>query len=105
MSSEPRHNKLLEPSWADAISGDAESDPRNERMAAEDRVRDSATALTRFGLGARPGERTAIAGDPRGFVLAQISKKASTALPDQLPASPALFLEANQYMSAVRSGK
>jgi uncharacterized protein (DUF1800 family) len=32
-------------------------------------ARDAATALRRFGLGGRPGERTRIAGDPRGFVL------------------------------------
>ena len=36
-------------------------------------TRDAATALRRFGLGARPGEIARIAGDPRGFVLASLA--------------------------------
>ncbi len=37
-------------------------------------TRDAATALRRFGLGARPGEIIGIAGDPRGFVLQQLAR-------------------------------
>ncbi|MDY6924100.1 MAG: DUF1800 domain-containing protein, partial [Pseudomonadota bacterium] len=33
---------------------------------------DAAIALTRFGLGARPGEMTDIAPDPRGWLQAQV---------------------------------
>lgn len=36
-------------------------------------TRDGATALRRFGLGARPGEMARIAGDPRGFVLQSLA--------------------------------
>ncbi|MGE3915353.1 MAG: DUF1800 family protein [Hyphomicrobiaceae bacterium] len=35
-------------------------------------TRDAAVATRRFGLGARPGENARIAGDPHGFLLAQI---------------------------------
>lgn len=38
--------------------------------------RDGAIALRRFGLGARPGEIARIAGDPRGFVAAQLKASA-----------------------------
>lgn len=36
---------------------------------------DALIALTRFGLGPRPGERRHAAGDPRGFVLAQLGDR------------------------------
>lgn len=37
-----------------------------------DRDLDAAIALTRFGLGARPGEMSAVRGDPRGWLTGQI---------------------------------
>ena len=43
-------------------------------MPSESAIRDAHTALTRFGLGPRPGECAAIASDPRGFVLAQCGR-------------------------------
>jgi uncharacterized protein (DUF1800 family) len=43
-------------------------------MPSEKTLRDAHTALTRFGLGPRPGECAAIASDPRGFVLAQCDR-------------------------------
>jgi len=43
-------------------------------MPSESAIRDAHTALTRFGLGPRPGECAAIASDPRGFVLAQCER-------------------------------
>jgi uncharacterized protein (DUF1800 family) len=35
---------------------------------------DAATALKRFGLGARPGEMARVAADPRGYLLASLAK-------------------------------
>jgi uncharacterized protein (DUF1800 family) len=43
-------------------------------MPSEIDTRDAYIALTRFGLGPRPGECAAIASDPRGFVLAQCDR-------------------------------
>ncbi|CAN5278002.1 DUF1800 family protein [soil metagenome] len=53
-------------------------------------VRDARTALTRFGLGVEPGEIRSLAGDPRGYVAAQLGK-GSPALPLRLGATPALL--------------
>ena len=47
--------------------------------------RDGAIALRRFGLGARPGEIGRIAGDPRGFVTAQLKGSAVLARADLEP--------------------
>ena len=43
----------------------------------------TAVALRRFGLGPRPGDTKAIAGDPRGFVLASLADPARALLVDQ----------------------
>jgi len=43
-------------------------------MPSDTALRDAYFALTRFGLGPRPGECAAIASDPRGFVLAQCDR-------------------------------
>lgn len=43
-------------------------------MPSDTAARDANVALTRFGLGPRPGECAAIAGDPRGYVLAQCDR-------------------------------
>jgi len=50
-------------------------------------TRDAFIAVNRFGLGARPGELAAAAGDPRGWVEAQLSGRAR--LPSQLSEFPA----------------
>jgi len=47
---------------------------------------DAAIAANRFGLGARPGELSRIAGDPRGWLSAQLTPE--TALPAPLAALP-----------------
>ena len=47
---------------------------------------EAAIAANRFGLGARPGELTRIAGDPRGWLRAQLTPE--TALPAPLAALP-----------------
>ncbi|MGA0602033.1 DUF1800 domain-containing protein [Caulobacter sp. KR2-114] len=49
-------------------------------------LQDAAIAANRFGLGARPGELKAIAGDPRGWLKAQLAPE--TALPAPLAALP-----------------
>lgn len=55
---------------------------------------DIATALRRFGLGPRPGDTTAIASDPRGAVLAQLSSRSgSTIDPAGLLAGHMAFAE------------
>ncbi len=43
-------------------------------MPSDTALRDAHLALTRFGLGPRPGEGASIVGDPRGFVVAQCSR-------------------------------
>ncbi len=45
-------------------------------------TRDAATALRRFGLGARPGEMKRIAGDPRGFVLQALADPGKARIDD-----------------------
>ena len=47
-----------------------------------DRTLDAAVAVTRFGLGARPGEIAEAAGDPRGWVRAQVRREGADPLPD-----------------------
>jgi uncharacterized protein (DUF1800 family) len=49
-------------------------------------IADATIALNRFGLGARPGEIKAVAGDPRGWLIAQLTPEA--ALPAPLAALP-----------------
>ena len=46
---------------------------------ADDRTRDAAFALHRFGLGPRPGSIAAIASDPRGALLAELDVRAPAA--------------------------
>src|SRR5271156_4601420 len=49
-------------------------------------LQDAAIAANRFGLGARPGDLAQIAGDPRGWLHAQLTPE--TALPAPLAALP-----------------
>lgn len=49
-------------------------------------LQDAAIAANRFGLGARPGDLKSIAGDPRGWLKAQLT--AETALPAPMAALP-----------------
>ena len=49
-------------------------------------LQDATIAANRFGLGARPGEIKAIAGDPRGWLIAQLEPE--TTLPPPLAALP-----------------
>ncbi|MCJ2077961.1 DUF1800 domain-containing protein [Methylobacterium sp. E-016] len=43
---------------------------------------DAVLALNRFGIGARPGETARIAGDPRGWLAAQLSQPAAALIDD-----------------------
>jgi uncharacterized protein (DUF1800 family) len=53
-------------------------------------------ALNRFGLGARPGDAARAAGDPRGFVAAQLASADPTALPVRLPTSAECYVQQRQ---------
>ncbi len=50
-------------------------------------LREAAIAANRFGFGARPGELASIAGDPRGWVKAQLGRQAAPAPIAALPAA------------------
>lgn len=67
---------------------------------------EAAVAVTRFGLGARPGEIAAATGDPRGWLRAQIRRQGA----DQpqldgapLPDMRARFVELVSYRQAVKA--
>jgi uncharacterized protein (DUF1800 family) len=47
----------------------------------------AAIALTRFGMGARPGEIDAVAGDPRGWLIAQIDARGAPQPAGRFPSS------------------
>lgn len=69
-------------------------------------TREAATALRRFGLGARPGDIKAIAGDPRGFVLQQCGKADAGRLDDpDLDPSHVVFAEAQRLQQQQRAAK
>ena len=56
-----------------------------------DPARDPRTALTRFGLGVGPGQIRDIAGDPRGYVAAQVRKRDAAAITAGLADTPSLL--------------
>lgn len=56
---------------------------RKEHTVASNPGLDAAIAATRFGLGARPGEIEAAAGDPRGYLLAQIKPDGADRFPTE----------------------
>ena len=62
----------------------------------------AAVAVTRFGLGARPGEMEVVAADPQGWLAGQI-RRTGTALPaGDFPDSEARLVEFNAYLRNVR---
>lgn len=66
----------------------------------------STLAVHRFGLGARPGERADIQGDPRGWLLAQL--RPTRRLPEHLadrPDHPELFVEHARQKAIEADGK
>lgn len=65
----------------------------------------SFVALQRFGLGARPGDLGAIAGDPRGAVLAEIAPDAALIADAALPDTVAALTEIRQIQAARKAVK
>lgn len=66
-------------------------------------TRDAATALRRLGLGARPGELASVAGDPRGFVMAQLTRPDPARIAENdLEPSWIVLAEAQRALEAVR---
>ncbi len=75
-------------------------------MAAADRDLQAAIAVTRFGLGARPGEIAAVRADPRGWLTSQITPQGA----DQprgpngpLPSLQQSYAVVTEYQAALRS--
>jgi uncharacterized protein (DUF1800 family) len=60
--------------------------------------RDAVIALSRFGLGPRPGEALKIAGDPRGFVRAMLTRKEAVLL-EGLDLDPSNITMANVQLA------
>src|SRR3569833_693880 len=65
----------------------------------------SYVALQRFGLGARPGDLTAVAGDPRGAVLAEIAPDAALIANGALPNTVAALTEVRQIQATRKAAK
>lgn len=66
---------------------------------------DTAHAVRRFGLGARPGELTAIAADPRGAVLAQLKDARAAMVEADLPPAHVAFAELRAARQEQKEGK
>jgi uncharacterized protein (DUF1800 family) len=62
-------------------------------------------AVLRFGLGARPGDFSAAAGDPRGWLLAQIKGAVPLAMPTPLAPSEQIFAELQAARDALQEMK
>lgn len=60
----------------------------------------AAVALTRFGYGARPGDIDRIAGDPAGWLLAQLEDDSQPAELAGLPQSPTILADSLQAQAA-----
>jgi uncharacterized protein (DUF1800 family) len=60
-------------------------------------------ALNRFGLGARPGEAAAVAGDPGGWLMAQVSDAAGTAAVPGVPDSASRLVDFIDYKRRLRA--
>ncbi|WP_293474323.1 DUF1800 family protein [Phenylobacterium sp.] len=77
-------------------------------MAGNPRELDAAIAVTRFGLGARAGEIESAAGDPRGWLKAQIRTQGAETFPTQGEDSARRFAEFREYrqerLAARRTG-
>lgn len=72
-------------------------------MAAHD-SHDSVVALTRFGLGPRPGDRAEITSDPKGFVLAQIGGTTTASIAENLPDTGAILSAFAAFRAARADG-
>jgi uncharacterized protein (DUF1800 family) len=62
---------------------------------------DGAIAVTRFGLGAKPGEMEAASNDPRGWLKAQIARDGAEQPQASLPGTIERFAAFGEYLSQV----
>jgi uncharacterized protein (DUF1800 family) len=62
---------------------------------------EDAIAVTRFGLGSKPGELDAAASDPRGWLKAQISRDGAEQPSGPLPTSAERFASFREYLAQV----
>ena len=63
------------------------------------------TALTRFGLGSRPGDVSKISNDPNGFVVAQLDDPAAPLLGERLPGTRAILTAQEALLAGRRDGE
>src|SRR5436190_4585145 len=63
----------------------------------------AAIAVTRFGLGARPGELDAVRGDPKGFLKSQIRKEGADQPPGVLPSSSERLADFREYQDVLQA--
>src|SRR5436190_18446832 len=63
----------------------------------------AAIAVTRFGLGARPGELDAVRGDPKGFLKSQIRKEGADQPPGALPSSSERLADFREYQAVLQA--
>ncbi len=67
----------------------------------ETRLR-AAVAVTRFGLGARPGEIEAVAADPQGWLQGQVRRSGTPQPGGEFPDTEARLVEFNVYLRDIR---
>src|SRR6476469_6801744 len=63
----------------------------------------AAIAVTRFGLGARPGELDAVRSDPKGFLKSQIRKEGADQPPGPLPTSAERLADFREYQRVLQA--
>jgi uncharacterized protein (DUF1800 family) len=68
-------------------------------------TRDTAIALRRFGLGARPGEAARIGGDGRAFVLAQIEQRTAPLITAPLATSETILANVQRARRDLREAR
>lgn len=74
-------------------------------MALTDNEMMAAIAVTRFGLGGRPGELEAARGDPKGFLKAQIRPEGADQPAGDLPDSAERLADMREYRQAKRMAR
>lgn len=71
-------------------------------MVQDDKALNAAVAVTRFGMGARPGEIAVVSADPQGWLEGQI-RRGGAALPDgDFPDTEARLVDFNAYLRDIR---
>jgi uncharacterized protein (DUF1800 family) len=72
-------------------------------LALPDKTMMAAIAVTRFGLGARPGELDAARSDPQGFLKSQIRKEGADQPPGPLPSSSERLADFREYQAVLQN--